>query len=318
MLDELKGFAIALVVLYHAGGVLVWQNFLHGDLGVDVFVILSGIGLSLGNSAGQSAATFLRRRLRRILPAYWIALSGFLLLNAFWIRREYSLTNILLHYSGLHAWFGDVYAMSINDSFWFITLILSLYLLYLGMRHIVTAERLLLCGAIISVVVAGIYFQWGQSGVFGHMALRIPGFFLGLLLGRLMREGRLDLSLNSVLMLALLIAVYVPYMRGIVFHTTIAGSVLMGAYAWLLRPALVARGIKAPLRVFKFLGDHSLEIFLLHQPLIRDCNVLVQVRWFGDLQPGPGSLALGMVVAFGITLLLSVELRRTLARFLPT
>ena len=44
VLDELKGLAIILVILYHAGGVLVWSNDFHGDVGVDIFVILSGIG----------------------------------------------------------------------------------------------------------------------------------------------------------------------------------------------------------------------------------------------------------------------------------
>ena len=75
VLDELKGLAILLVVLYHAGGVLVWQNLLHGDLGVDIFVILSGIGLTLSaRTATEPTVTFMRRRLVRIMPAYWIAL----------------------------------------------------------------------------------------------------------------------------------------------------------------------------------------------------------------------------------------------------
>ena len=80
VLDELKGLAILLVVLYHAGGVLVWQNFLHGDLGVDIFIILSGIGLALSSRA-ESPASFLRRRLVRILPAYWIALTAYWICN---------------------------------------------------------------------------------------------------------------------------------------------------------------------------------------------------------------------------------------------
>lgn len=41
-LDALRGLAILLVVLYHASGVLTWNNYLHGDLGVDIFVTLSG------------------------------------------------------------------------------------------------------------------------------------------------------------------------------------------------------------------------------------------------------------------------------------
>ena len=77
VLDELKGLAIILIVLYHAGGVLVWQNLLHGDVGVDMFVIISGIGLTLGGSY-TNAQSFLLRRFSRILPAYWVALAFYL------------------------------------------------------------------------------------------------------------------------------------------------------------------------------------------------------------------------------------------------
>lgn len=69
VLDELKGLALTLVVLYHAGGALVWNNYLHGDLGVDMFVILSGLGLSLGARA-EGAATFFTRRLSRLIRDY--------------------------------------------------------------------------------------------------------------------------------------------------------------------------------------------------------------------------------------------------------
>src|ERR1039457_6753886 len=69
-IDELKGAVILLVIFYDAGGALVWQNFLHGDVRVALFVILSGVGLALGARV-QSAGDFLFRRLLRIFPAYW-------------------------------------------------------------------------------------------------------------------------------------------------------------------------------------------------------------------------------------------------------
>ena len=52
VLDELKGVAIILVILYHVGGVLSWANGPHGEAGVDMFVILSGIGLTLSSTDG--------------------------------------------------------------------------------------------------------------------------------------------------------------------------------------------------------------------------------------------------------------------------
>ena len=288
-IDELKGLAILLVVLYHAGGVLTWNNHLHGDLGVDIFVILSGVGLSLSASY-QSFWSFMQRRLWRILPAYWLVLTAAILLNTHFLQLNYSAANIGLHYLGLHGWFGDVFAMSICDSFWFITLILSLYLLYAGLRQLLPSpEKLLLVGGVISVLAAFALFFTGQSGAFGHIALRLPGFFVGLLLGQLLRTGRLDLTLGPALGLAGFVLVYVPYTQGIVFHTAVAGLSLMGFYVYVLRGPL-ASAVPAVPRTLGFLGDYSLEIFLLHQPLIRDYNVYLHGRWFNVPQPTRPSL----------------------------
>jgi len=115
VLDELKGLAIVLVLLYHAGGALLWRNLLHGDLGVDIFVILSGVGLVLGSGADAPAGTFLKRRLRRILPTYWLLLTAYLVLNTHYLQHRYTGFNIAVHYLGIHGWFGDGYAMSSND-----------------------------------------------------------------------------------------------------------------------------------------------------------------------------------------------------------
>src|ERR1700677_3080820 len=133
-IDELRGLAILLVILYHAGGVLVWQNFLHGDVGVDIFVILSGVGIALSSRA-ETAGAFLRRRLLRIFPAYWIVLTVFLVAGAHFLHDTYTPFNVVVHYLGIHGLFGDAIGFSIDDSFWFITLILGWYVIYAALRR---------------------------------------------------------------------------------------------------------------------------------------------------------------------------------------
>ncbi len=317
VLDELKGIAIILVVLYHAGGVLTWSNHLHGDLGVDIFVILSGIGLTLG-SGWPGAGSFFRRRLVRIMPAYWIALTVFLVANTHFLQLNFTPANIVLHYLGIHGWFGDVYAMSINDSFWFITLILTLYLLYAILHPLQDRpDRLLLAGAAVSVAAAFAWFFTGQAGSFGHIGLRIPGFFIGLLIGQMLRTGAAKLPLGPALLGAVLLLTYVPYTQGIVFHTGVVALGLMGVYAFGLQPRLSGASGGVVRSVLAFFGNHSLEIFLLHQPLIRDYNVYLHGRWLNEPLPSRPSLMLGMLVGFAVTVLLSYELRRLLLRILP-
>jgi len=102
------------------------------------------------------------------MPTYWIVLTVLLILNTHFLQKQYTWTDIGLHYLGVHAWFGDAYGVSINDSFWFITLILTLYLLYCAVQPwLGRADHVLLFGGIVSCGGALGLFFWNQpSGFF--------------------------------------------------------------------------------------------------------------------------------------------------------
>lgn len=313
-LDELKGLAIILVVLYHAGGTLVWQNLVHGDVGVDMFVIISGLGLALGGRY-TDARSFLWRRFARIMPTYWVALAFYVVGNSHFLEHHYTAVNVGLHALGIHAFFGDQYAMSINASFWFITLILFLYGLYCVMRPwLAQPDWLLFLGAAVSAGLALLYFKWNQPSVFGHLALRVPGFFLGLLIGETLRRGRLELPLGWPLGLALCLFFYVPYTQGIIFYSPFVALALMLGYSVGLRPGLSAGVRTRTGAILGFFGRYSLEIFLLHQPLIREYVYYCLGRFFQLPQPTPAQLIAGMAVGLALTLVLSVELQRLISR----
>jgi peptidoglycan/LPS O-acetylase OafA/YrhL len=309
-IDELKGLAIILVILYHAGGVLGVRNNLHGEVGVDMFVILSGMGLSLGASR-EPGALFLLRRFWRIYPAYWIVLTAFIAANGYFLGRHYSGLSIGVHYLGIQSWLGDRYAADINDSFWFISLISALYVLYLPLRRFNSRpDLLLLLGSAVSLILSLIYYRAGQPIGFDHVSLRIPGFMIGLLLGRLLKNGALEIPVTPALGAAFLVMFYLPYVQGFVFASVWVGSAVMMFYAFALRPVLGA----APRGVLSFLGNRSLEIFLIHQPLIRDYNTFIQSLWFPDARPSTWSLTLGMCVGLAVALVLSMGLHSLLKR----
>lgn len=313
-IDELKGAAILLIILYHAGGVLVWQNFLHGDVGVDLFVILSGVGLAL-SSRVETAGAFLRRRLMRIFPAYWVVLTFFLCANTHFLEHHYSPFNVIVHYLGIQAWFGDFYGFGVNDSFWFVTLIISLYLIYTLLRPVLGRPDLVVFwGGIISSVVAYAYFLTGQSGCFGHIGMRVPGFFAGLILGSLLRDGRVEIRLSPALAAGLVVLFYVPYTHGVIFYSEITALSLAVAYVFLWRAKAPTRLAEPAARYLSFFGKYSLEIFLIHQPLIRDYNYYLHGRFFNVPNPSALSLIVGMLIGLGLTLVLSVELHRLLSR----
>lgn len=315
VLDELKGLAITFIVIYHAGGVLIMADTLHLEAGVDMFVILSGVGVALSSPAG-GPGRFLLRRFMRIYPPYGLVLTMVLLGGWFVLgNRTYSAADVSLHYLGLHALFGDAHCMTISDSFWFVTLIVFLYGAYAALwRFRNRPDWMLFLGAVISLAMAMIYFHTGQADCYSHFALRIPGFFIGVLGGMLMRAGLLDLPLSAPLGGAFLALFCIPYTQGIIFTSFLVGLGLIASYAFLAR-----RWISAAVRsALGFLGTHSLEIFLIHQPLIRDYNIFVLRKVIPGFSPdAPAAfwpLLAGICVALYVTVEASIRLHRLFAR----
>ena len=310
VLDELKGVAIILVILYHVGGVLSWANGPHGEAGVDMFVILSGVGLTL-SSTSEGVGRFLARRFWRIFPAYWVVLTALLLCDAHFRGQHYTPADIALHYAGIQAWFGDRYAVSISDAFWFVTLIVSLYLAYAPMRRLLARpDKLLFAGAALSFAVATLCLRLNQPVEFGHFSVRFPGFFVGLLAGHLLKQGRLEIPLSMYLAGAFLLIFYAPYLLGYMFGGVWVGFALLVGYAFLLHPLLPA----AVRSVLAFLGVRSLEIFLMHQVLIREYNVYVLQRFFPGVGITTWPLVAGICAGLAVTVALSSGLHALLRR----
>ena len=105
-LDGLRGIAVLLVVLYHAG---IWQ-IPGGFLGVDIFFVLSGFLITslLLDEADRThhidRANFYLRRLRRLMPALICVLIFAVVAAALWapdsgygVRRDlpWALTSVL-------------------------------------------------------------------------------------------------------------------------------------------------------------------------------------------------------------------------------
>jgi|GEM_PF-1395118 len=309
ILDELKGFAILLVVLYHAGGVLAWNNRLHGELGVDIFVLLSGAGLALSSSS-LSTGAFLRRRLLRIFPAYWLILTFVLVMNSKLLGLAYTSKDIALHYAGIHAFFGDQYALSINDSFWYVTLIVLTYGLFLlGRRWLLEPGKLVLFGSIVTATLTYAFLTTGQAGCYSHFALRLPLFFVGIVWGTALHNGRLEIAPTASLGLGLFLLSYVAYTQGVIFSGLIVAPGLMAGYAFAWKRLVPAAVDQFSGRILRFLGEHSYEIFLMHQPIIRHYNIHFLGLWL-KRSPDENETIFGMILTFLVTIVLSVLLRQ--------
>jgi peptidoglycan/LPS O-acetylase OafA/YrhL len=304
-IDELKGLAIALVIFYHSGGVLDYPNRIHGEIGVDIFLMLSGFTLAM-NSATMPLGQFFRRRFLRIYPAYWLALAAGLLIQRKLYDTHRSWENIWQHIVGIHAYSRLLYFSDISDPFWFISMIVAAYLVFACIRKRLDDLSLVVAVAgVLTLVATVVYIKNGHVGGLISLAVRIPDFFVGVIAGRLLSAGTAELRFNLLLGVGLLCF----YVQTFFFDTQSSYTLpALGIIAtWLgLRHFLVkAYHGRVFLGAFALVGLISYEIYLFHQPLIRDYAGYVYNHVFGDPAPTKTQLLHGIFAGLAVTLVLS-------------
>lgn len=133
--QELKGLAILLIVLSHISYFLVsdnhflWPLSIMAGVGVNLFLFLSGYGLTLSNLKNNlSVWQFYKRRIIKLFIPLWPMLIIFFSLDFFILHINYSWQYIGEAMLGItrHA---DLY-QDINSPLWYLTFILVFYILF--------------------------------------------------------------------------------------------------------------------------------------------------------------------------------------------
>lgn len=316
-MTDAKGLAILAVVIYHAFIIAAASPFPHGDMGVDVFVLLSGFGLALSRRA-ESLGTFYLRRLLNIGPRYWVCLIVFAgLFEAFGIGYTTWPQFFVL------AAFGNLIVNTIAGAWWFMSLIVVLYLLYGLVRPVVARGDV---GGILAIGLAlelgfcyvlGLIFGTSPNGVpsnafglYGYVGYRLVEFFLGIAFA-IVLQRRSVYSPWTLLASALL--AFVWFYR---VTTADVWQLIYPAGGFVLLAAFV--GFSKSMRslaprtagfTLTFFGTYSYEIYLIHHPLMQYVN---NWAWHvaGVAVPTQFEISLGMVLAFAITLPAAAALGR--------
>lgn len=305
-IDELKGLAICLIVVYHCEGMLGFPNALHGEIGVDIFLILSGFSLAM-NSVEMPLGQYFLRRFARIYPAYWLALALFI-----WLQKKYfgatrSWENIWQHVVGIHGFSRLTYFMDITEPFWFISLILAAYVVFALIRRRLDDLSLIVAVAGSLTLLATILYQDnGHVGGLISLAVRIPSFFAGLIAGRLLCAGTAEIKFNLVLGLGLLCFYYQTFFRSTSDDYTLPALGIIAA--WIGLRHLLVRSFQGRvfLAAFSLLGLISYEVFLFHLPLIRDYNTYIYYHALDVHFPTHVQLLRGIFVGLGVTVAISI------------
>lgn len=284
--QELKGLAMLAVVFGHIGLFLaddqrfLWPLSIASGLGVDLFLFLSGYGLTVGMiKAPLLTGDFYRRRLIKVFIPFWIALLGFFALDALVLERTYPVSYILRSLLGLFPVAGM--ATDVNSVFWYITWILLYYLLFplffLPQRPWLTAVLLFAAGTLVvethpvwftQVIrlyeVHTLAFPLGVLAAWGLYAVKARGRPLRAVL----QQGREALPTPVYISALLGLAVVVGYF---VTHSGVnQGPWREQSINTLILVALLALFCLKTFNVgfLAFFGAYSYEIYLLHWPLL--------------------------------------------------
>jgi peptidoglycan/LPS O-acetylase OafA/YrhL len=328
--QELKGLAILAIVLAHISYMLVTDNrYLYplsiaAGIGVDIFLFMSGFGLTVGMlKKRMPALEFYRRRLIKVFIPLWVVLILLFAADAAFLQRFYPAIYML---RSLLGWFphGDAYE-DVNSPFWYISWLLMFYILFpvlfSAQRPWLTAIAL----AVIANVVAiadplELHVDWLHR-------LHTNAFSLGMIVAWLIREPK---GSNNVLVQNLknFRDHASPVLRGILLlaATGAAGFFALNNSdaAWpRLAQGLTAIGfdagffigqatsliaLAALLFVFSFkkfefkllylFGVYSFETYLLHWPLMARYDVFFHHTppWLAPLLWLPAFIAIGWLL----------------------
>lgn len=332
-IDGLRAFAVLPVLIAHA-----WPEILPGGhLGVDVFFVLSGYlitGLLLTGmeAGGFSFGEFYRRRMLRLMPAFFLVL--FATLGASWLIHTASETrttvltaafaaisasNFYLPTTGgyfaaeantnplLHTW-----SLAVEEQFY---LVFPLVLLLFLRRAPERLEAALTMVASVSVVYAlyleAIHSPWAHYS----SPARVWELLVGALLAiQLRRQNTADTAASmpaakvvgwlSVLLLA---GVYLVDMSDSdVKARTLACGATIGII-WGLHVGVKRLTVMLQMRVLVYIGLISYSLYLWHQPVMAFARLVLPASSLPFLV---GTGALSLVLAILTYHLVEAPLRR--------
>lgn len=323
-IDGLRGVAMMMVLLFHTwnfgGRWRVNLPFSHsinlaaalglGHIGVHLFLVLSGFCLYwpfVKNGARRQPTLweFAKKRCRRILPPYYVALfffGGAALFQTLFLQGPYTLRYLLewvgYHSLMLHNVKPDQF-YGINGAFWSLALEFDLYILFPLL--VVLFQRFPARGVVFAVLAlslvvrSAIVASTGQQGdgaydvlinsVFARCFEFTAGMFAAVQVARRHRDpaAKLVAPLDVFVTIALLAAAVLGRKHGgiDIVNAALLGILFSSMLIAASRPhtflhrMLSARGIVT-------LGIFSYSVYLIHQPLITAVGAWTTIHIHND------------------------------------
>lgn len=264
----IMGISMVLVVMFHSSfeihSIPILQAFkMSGDIGVDIFLLVSGIGIYFSLQKNSNYREYIVRRAVRILPAC-------IVVEGLW----FVLQDLVLGRGNILGFVKDITSIS----FWLDGKLTTWYLAVLMVLQAVTPLYLKLLKKyqrldIISVVLflgIGIVIRLVPelNQAMGHLLiaiLRVPAYVVGLSLGKIIYQKE-TLRFNKVLVLLIALLVVIAVYGW--FPIYIPWSFKYIAYLPLAIFCTMALANLSKNRFLAFMGTYSLAIYLLHEKIL--------------------------------------------------
>lgn len=271
----LFGIAIFLIMIFHSPVVLATYNVrffkVFCNIGVEMFLVLSAIGLYRSRKNDRRLWPFYRKRIERtVLPLLPVVLVWFGYFD-------------LLGGAGWRAFFADVTLLTFwTKGFrteWFVALILVLYAVYPLLWRLRTARLGALWMWLLIAAFVLLNAVWARFSPVSYERTeiafsRVPSFLLGLLAAPWCEEEKKAPRGTGAALLALFVVLFAfKFLHYLVKPWSRLINAPLGFLLTVLLAQLCAAAKDAPVlrsaeRFFAFLGGFTLELYLLHEKVL--------------------------------------------------
>ncbi len=272
----LRGFAAVAVMIAHyvvysmaeagdlRGLISVWKW--AGGLGVCIFFFCSGYGLLLSTANKEINKQFLWKRLKSILPTYWL------------LRL---MSALLLNEMKNGVWDFILYVVGIKRPAWFVTEILLVYLLfYISVK--VSKKKEILVMTVMLTVMSFFFFLLGFEAMWYNANLL---FALGMIFARY-KESCIHWFCEKYFLKMVVVFFLFCLLAGIFVTLKINGIscdgiklLAGGGVCIILFQVLIKLKLESVSMIF--IGRNSLQLYLIHSNIWAFCsqgNVFVNVQ----------------------------------------
>lgn len=270
---ELMGIAILNVILFHLGDLNpIREIWSYGYLGVDVFLLLSGMGLVYSWKKDNKISSFYKKRFERIIPTY-------LLIEVVYLSIKVKLGEIPDIKAAVYMMTGMNFWKYSDRTFWYIYAICVLYLIFPLIMKVINARnkeffnfKLLLIFVYILVLIISVT----KLNYLMIFITRIPVFILGIYIGNSMENAEKKAD-QKLLLASFIVGWILLYIRSLSlpeeFITKIGMEwipLILVVFPGCMYIAFLFEKLKENYifemgkRLITLIGKYSLEIYLVH------------------------------------------------------